>query len=936
MDRVRIDSAALLAEAGWLRSLAWHLVQDPEGADDLVQDTWRRALERPAVTRAAMVDPKGARFWLARVMRNLAKNRRRDSDVRAWHEKQASRSEAWTEDRSEDRVRLQRRLADAVLELPEPNRSAIVLRYFDELSTQEVAERLGVSHDAARQRISRGLAGLRSKLDREYGEERAAWCLLLGRVLDRSGARIGTQVGGGVLVAVKSKLLLAGIAAVVLASLGAWRFLGASRNDRPIDVAAAAPPTLEPVVDPTPASGPSRSTAGSAAPGSSTAESSSNDRDRELHGEVVDPAGRPISGARVTVLHNEAAAYNFLDVDRPYDQRQVAELGTDASGRFAVSLELGRPYLVEVTSRGFAVERMGNRYAGENVLVRMHVGATLRGRVRAQLDDAPIAGARVRVWPGSARRLWARVRLDGTTDDAGRFSFDDLAPDEYTVEAVPRTGSIPHWQFPKIEEGSTVDLDFIVRDGPTIRGRVTDGTTGLPIPGAEVGDGWTLRRTVKTNAQGEYEYKGLAVDDTPDLNVRAKGFGRKEALVQEGAGQALRDRVDFELLPARTARGRIVDEAGHPIPDAYVAATAHSGAGSKEQMDWAAATTDADGVFVLSDLRPDMPHTLVATKEGFGTVVLAFPAAEKKESSLDLQEVVLPSPSDVDGIVVDEKGNGIPDLTVSLNGWNDDRYRFLPERQGRRQDSELVDFYVGLRRARTDDQGRFRFTDLSPGSYRASTRMGGASGGPSATVVVPRAQVVRGVRLVLLGTDSLSGSVLDPDGNPVVWALVSARGEGEASGSSASASTDAKGRFTLEGLRKGTFLVRAQTTTGSFEADHDPTTIPAPVQIASIPTGSENLELRLRRPAVIDGDVIDESGRPVSDVSVFAALDGGFLASAKTDANGHFRITVGENDVVELRAQGPRKLEEIFESEVRVPSVVPGRGSVVIRLAHVR
>jgi len=43
------DVEALLAHAGWIRSLARQLASDPNRADDLVQQTWVAALEHRVV-----------------------------------------------------------------------------------------------------------------------------------------------------------------------------------------------------------------------------------------------------------------------------------------------------------------------------------------------------------------------------------------------------------------------------------------------------------------------------------------------------------------------------------------------------------------------------------------------------------------------------------------------------------------------------------------------------------------------------------------------------------------------------------------------------------------------------------------------------------------------------------------------------------------------
>src|SRR5262245_29421694 len=79
MERT-LEIEALLNEAGWLRRLAASLVGDAAQADDLVQDTWVAALRRPPSAERA------PRPWLARVVRNLARNAGRDGARRRTRE----------------------------------------------------------------------------------------------------------------------------------------------------------------------------------------------------------------------------------------------------------------------------------------------------------------------------------------------------------------------------------------------------------------------------------------------------------------------------------------------------------------------------------------------------------------------------------------------------------------------------------------------------------------------------------------------------------------------------------------------------------------------------------------------------------------------------------------------------------------------------------
>jgi len=367
VDRsVPTDLQALLSQSGWLRKLALHLVEGPDQADDLVQDTFQRALEHP--TRPAGL------AWLARVMRNLASNRRRDERARAWHERAASRSEIWSPEEIEDRVRFQRTLADAVLGLEEPYRSAITLHYFEGIAPRELARRQRITYDAARQRIARGVAMLRARLDRAHGGDRGAWSALLAIAIEKGapaphpwrpalleGLMMGTGakiLGGAVVVGTVTLLLL-------------WGILPRDASDRSAATLAEAPPPAlsAPTEDkaPTVVLGDARTGLGSSTP-ESAARAAPIDRDRDLHGEVVDPAGQPVARAKVEVFRNESSEYTSLDVGRIFERHVVAETATDAEGRFAVPLELGRPFEVEVGARGYPREFVGSRYAAPVVL----------------------------------------------------------------------------------------------------------------------------------------------------------------------------------------------------------------------------------------------------------------------------------------------------------------------------------------------------------------------------------------------------------------------------------------------------------------------------------------------------------------------------------------------------------------------------------------
>src|SRR5262245_37024665 len=109
----------LLANAVWMRRLALSLARADATADDLLQETWLKALEsRP---------PGGgpSRGWMRAVLRNFAFRGMRSERRREARETRAARPESTgqTPDRLLERVELEREVVGMVLRLDEPYRS---------------------------------------------------------------------------------------------------------------------------------------------------------------------------------------------------------------------------------------------------------------------------------------------------------------------------------------------------------------------------------------------------------------------------------------------------------------------------------------------------------------------------------------------------------------------------------------------------------------------------------------------------------------------------------------------------------------------------------------------------------------------------------------------------------------------------------------------
>ena len=172
----------------WLQGIARSLVRDENEADDLVQETVLTALERPPAHR------DGMRGWFRAVMRNVSYQGHRSDRRRVRREARVARPESQVDLRPAAEVSETEALVrSAVQELAEPYRSAVIARFYHELSTEEIARDHGVTTSAVRMRVKRGLAQVREKLETAFGSRRA----MLGALVVFAGLGSGGAAAEG-------------------------------------------------------------------------------------------------------------------------------------------------------------------------------------------------------------------------------------------------------------------------------------------------------------------------------------------------------------------------------------------------------------------------------------------------------------------------------------------------------------------------------------------------------------------------------------------------------------------------------------------------------------------------------------------------------------------------------------------------------------------
>ncbi len=207
-----IDRDVLVSHMDGVRRLARSLVRDDTTADDVVQEAMVAALETRRPVKHSV------KAWLSGVVRNVVRRDHRSASRRSAREEAAAKPEA-TPSVAEAVVQAaeQSRILDMVVNMAEPYRSAILLRFVQDLPPRAVAEQLGLPVETVRTQVKRGLAQLRGELDRRHGG-RARWMGVLsvvasGPALGKVAPKVGSASGAKIAVS-----------AVVVAAIGftAW------------------------------------------------------------------------------------------------------------------------------------------------------------------------------------------------------------------------------------------------------------------------------------------------------------------------------------------------------------------------------------------------------------------------------------------------------------------------------------------------------------------------------------------------------------------------------------------------------------------------------------------------------------------------------------------------------------------------------------------
>lgn len=659
-----------------------------------------------------------------------------------------------------------------------------------------------------------------------------------------------------------------------------------------------------------------------------------------LAGLVLDRDGLPAAGVVVTVRPDEPRApWERFGPRRARAPAGLAAKRVDPDGFFrfeglpagTVAVEAGGAGFVAAEQRGVAIAPDAEAW----VEFALDAGLSISGRVTDR-EGRAIAGAEVSAWSRGRGGAAAATRADGSYEVEGlRAGTYDLEADADGYVAARREDV----------RAGTSGVDFRLGRSGTLAGRVVWRGSGSPIEGAEV-------RAVAPGARGEWMPPGrgpggrgpfggrgagpsgvTGADGRFELRDVEPGRWVVEADAADRAPSRSREvtlepgaRVDdllVELAEGARVTGIVVTDAGgRPVADATVsiegggrgpgrgrglgALFAGRGGAPEPEPDgeWSA-RTDGAGRFELRHVAAGS-RTVVATHPSHPPArrTIAIPDT----GDLAGVELRMPAGGAIAGTVTDRRrGAAVAEafvVAVPAGGGG------VGGPPGGGMGGPAGGTQVGA-------GGSYRLEGLEAGRYDVMVvvppaETGGRWRGPEFST--PKEAVVRSgetttVDFLLGGGTTVSGLVTQA-GAPVPGASVSFQPEEEMLGGRRNTVAGDDGRYLLEDVAPGPYLVRVERA-------------PLRVVIPDVPEHELNLEL----PAgAIAGFVRDAAGGAgIEDARIFArALGAGGDAPSPASIAGRARSSPdGSFEVADL-APGS------YELQVSHPQYSPGRAVVTL------
>ncbi len=615
----------------------------------------------------------------------------------------------------------------------------------------------------------------------------------------------------------------------------------------------------------------------------------------QLMGVVLDDAGRPMPGIRVTAT-NDPTSLPPVVAYRGTPQCCTVSMFTDLNGRFWFNGLDADDYAIrfeDANQRWLTEHWQDQRDVADATLVPVGVDPGVN-ELEATLDAAGTITGTVTNEEGqpvqsvyvTAETADEQIVYSDWTDADGGYELWGLGTSDYIVsfrstaqylgqfyDGVPIRADATPVGVVAGAETSGIDATMLRRGA--ISGTVT-GPGGVPAPNVRVYADGVADRTATTDANGEYFISNLEADS---YTIRFTSLDNRYISeyyddVQDPADAALvaaeigtvTEGIDAELAPYGSITGTVTDGVGVPIEG--VRARVWVGGSIRTT-----ALTRADGTFEALGLTTgsyqvqfdDPGGVFLPQWSGGGDTQGGSPfigvSLGVETAGIDASLV---RGGEIAGRVVDALGAPVTNANVSIAG--------------------VGSFSTGA-------SSSFLRTGIAPGAYTVTVSKLGYESTVVADVTVDGDRVVLG-DITLLRYGALAGTITDADGVPLAGMRVE-RWTGFAGSRVGSATTSAEGAYQFSGVPPGDWTIRAFDTNGNYVgAWYGDVRIR---EVSTLATTTYDVttvaDISLDAAGSITGTVTDEDGVPLQSVTVrIESNDLTVDSTATTTASGEYAV----------------------------------------------
>lgn len=704
-------------------------------------------------------------------------------------------------------------------------------------------------------------------------------------------------------------------------------------------------------------------------------------RGKSISGRVTWPDGKVASGADVKVEFDMSqmvgmAAFNMLrgrDGDAKTDDQGAFAVTGLGEGPFTVSATAPPPEAAPVEPAK-ADEKADKAKPKRSTLWRTRVDGVapatsglelvlkrpegLPGRV---VDEAGAAVTKFRIEAGREGKgplgnLRGEQAEESFEDPEGRFLLAGLTEGTWKLYALAEGFGIPEPVTIDVPRASDApELVVTIAHAASVSG-VVKSPRGELVAGAKVkigsaGPAWQEmlqggpdQPVATSEADGTFNLEGLRAGIVSIVGTSeswAKSLPLELTLEPgkrfDGAVVVLRD--------GGSISGEVFGEGGRPAAGLFVQATQMKD--FENQMTF----TDAEGKFRIEHLLPGSWQVVAMPSQGGGGDEPAGDGKEATEPTMDMfSKMKLAMVTVVDGEETHVVLGAPPKDPVEVHG--------TVTHSGEPMSGAMLAFIAegkdalkGMKTASVKKDGTYSVKLDAPGNYSVSVqRVLGGMGQQSTVEFSEKIPEAKEHRLdLVMPTARVSGRVRGPDGEPAKSARISLQPESPVAigtmwgGQYHEGVTDAEGRYDIQTLRPGTYVIGAGgMTMGGVLGNEDAfgREMRSGVKLSE-GEWMKDVDFRLKKSGALEVTVMDAAGGPAAEAAVFVReangklVDGFSMVTTKADGKARYpglgpgTYTVSARKELLASADSARvKIEEGGSVEVQV-ALQPGTMLIV-------